>query len=38
LGAGASAVRTVVITAREDIDIARQSRALLRQQQEGATT
>jgi acetate kinase len=32
-----SAVRTAVITAREDIEIARQTRAALRQQQEGAT-
>jgi len=27
-----------VITAREDIEIARQARAVLREQQEGATT
>jgi acetate kinase len=32
-----SAVRTAVITAREDIEIARQTRTVLRQQQEGAT-
>jgi acetate kinase len=38
ISASGSAVRTVVITAREDIEIARQARAVLRQQQEGATT
>jgi len=38
ISASGSAVRTVVITAREDIEIARQARAVLREQQEGATT
>ena len=38
ISASGSAVRTVVITAREDLEIARQARAVLREQQEGATT
>ncbi len=38
ISASGSAVRTVVITAREDIEIARQARAVLREQEEGATT
>jgi len=38
ISAPGSAVRTAVITAREDIEIARQARAVLREQEEGATT
>jgi acetate kinase len=38
ISASGSAVRTAVITAREDIEIARQARAVLREQREGATT
>jgi len=37
ISAPGSAVRTAVITAREDIEIARQARAVLREQEEGAT-